>query len=170
MVTEKIVKLASPADTVRLQRLLERCSDYYELHEGCATPTDAGDYELNSIPPGLTQDGLWLFALQDNNNGTLHAAVQVLRNYPERGSWWIGLLVVAPVLRGSGIGSTLLRHVIDAAAADGATAIRLAVSVKNPRAASFWEAAGFRHTGQTQNATARGGHVDTVRMMARAIK
>lgn len=167
-VPQQLVRLAWPADVARLQHLLERCSDYYELHEGWPTPADAGQYELIPVPPGLMQEDLFVFALQDSG-GVLHAMVQLLRNYPQRRTWWIGLLVVAPELRGRGIGSVLLRHASEAAAAERATAIRLAVSVHNPRAESFWAAAGFRPEGQPQTAPARSGHVDTVRIMARVL-
>jgi hypothetical protein len=44
------VKLSAPRDEMRLHQLLERCSDYYELHEGCPTPSDAGEYELKADP------------------------------------------------------------------------------------------------------------------------
>jgi GNAT superfamily N-acetyltransferase len=163
-----VVKLVSPTDTARLQHLLERCSDYYELHEGWPTPADAGEYELTFVPPGRPQDDLSLLALEDDG-GTLHAVAQLLRDCPKPGTLWIALLVVAPELRGQGLGSVLLRHVTEAAAADGVTAIWLSVSVKNPSGARFWEAEGFRPTGETHNVTARSGHADTGRFMTRAI-
>lgn len=151
-----------------MQHLLERCSDYYELHEGWPTPADAGEYELTFVPPGRRLEDMFLLALEDDG-GTLHAVAQLLRHCPKPDTWWIGLLVVAPELRSQGLGAVLLQQVIDAAAADGVTAIWLSVSVNNPRGARFWEAEGFRPTGETHNATARSGHVDIGRFMARAI-
>jgi GNAT superfamily N-acetyltransferase len=164
----RLVKLVAPEDAARLQRLLERCSDYYELHEGCATPPDAGEYELTAIPPVSAPDDLHVLALEDDH-GVLHAVAQLVRNYPEQGVWWLSLLVVAPELRGRGIGPQLLQHALDAAAAAGATAMRLAVSSANPRAHSFWQRAGFDPTGQTMSVTARSGHVDTVHIMSREV-
>ena len=161
----RFVKLASPADAARLQQLLERCSDYYELHEGCPTPADAGEYELTSIPSMLEPEDLHVFALADAD-GTLHAMTQLLRNLPKPGDWWIGLLVVAPESRGQGIGGDLLRQAIELV---GATVIRLAVSVDNPRGQRFWESAGFRETGELVKVTARNGHVDTVRILSRGV-
>ena len=168
-IARELVRLTWPADVDRLQHLLERCSDYYELHEGWSTPADAGQYEL-LVPPGLLQEDLFVFALQDTV-GTLLGMIQLLRNHPQRGLWWIGLAVVAPEQRGRGIGSGLLRHASETAAADGATAIRLAVSVHNPRGESFWTAAGFRPEGEPRMApAARSGHTDTVRIMSRHLQ
>lgn len=160
------VKLSVPGDVVRLQRLLERCSDYYELHEGCTTPGDAGEYELTATPETATPGDLHVFAVEDPT-GTLHAMAQLLRNCPERGTWWIGMLVVAPELRGRGIGPRLLRHAYGVAAAEGATTIKLLVSTNNPRGQRFWEAAGFRDTEEIRAVTARSGHVEMGRILVR---
>jgi len=160
-----LITLASPADAPRLQRLFERCSDYFELHEGCPPPADTGEYELAFVPPA---GDLVVLALADDD-GALHAMVQLLRDYPQRGLWWIALLVVAPELRGRGVGSALLRQATEMAAAQGGTAIRLAVSVRNPRGRRFWEAEGFRDEGRITDVTARSGHVDTVRILSRAV-
>lgn len=165
--TLPIVRLTWPNDVARLQHLLDRCSDYYELHEGWPTPSDAGEYELIPVPSGFTQEDLFVFALDSGD--ALQAIIQLLRNYPRPGTWWVGLLVVAPEMRSRGIGSALVRHAIEAAAADGATTMRLAVSVHNPRGETFWTAAGFVPEGEPQKAPARSGHVDTVRLMSRAL-
>ncbi len=53
-------------------------------------------------------------------------------------------LYVMPDQQGAGCGSALLAHVIDAARADGETAIRLEYLDGNERAARFYAAKGFR--------------------------
>ncbi|HJW96047.1 MAG TPA: GNAT family N-acetyltransferase [Thermoanaerobaculia bacterium] len=158
----KFVRLEAPADIARLQQLLERCSDYYELHEGCPTPSDAGEYELTFVPPNYVPDDLHVFAFEDER-GVLQALLQLYRNCPQPGTWWIAFLVVAPELRSRGIGVQLLQHGLGII---GATSIRLAVSIHNPRGQKFWEAAGFRDTGKVADVTARNGHVDTVRILS----
>jgi GNAT superfamily N-acetyltransferase len=163
------VTLRAPRDEVRLQRLLERCSDYYELHEGWATPLDAGEYELKTDPNVAGGAELTAFALQERNDGPLDAMAQVLRDVPERGTWWIGLLVVAPELRGRAIGSELLRHVVAAAVAEDISTLKLAVSQRNARGLRFWQREGFVETGVTCSITARSGHAETGRIMIRKI-
>lgn len=162
----QLVRL-QPTDAARLQLLLDRCSDYYELHEGCATPADAGVYELSAPPPAIAAE-LYVVGLQ-TPSGALDAMIQILPNHPVPNIWWIGLLVVAPDVRSRGLGRVLLQYMLETAATAGATEMQLAVSVKNPRAQKFWSEAGFRETGRVCNVIARNGHVDSVRIMSRGV-
>ena len=164
-----LVTLHADRDAVRVQRLLERCSDYYELHEGWSTPADAGEYELALDPRAPKTASLLVLALEAESNGELDALVQIFTDAPEPGMWWIGLLVVAPELRSRGIGSDLVRQTLAAAAEAGIATVKLAVSLRNPRGQRFWENAGFRDAGTIYSVTARSGHVDQGRTMIRAI-
>jgi len=164
-----LVKLRADRDAERLQRLLERCSDYYELHEGWPTPADAGEYELTVDPKAPQTASLLVLALEQEGGGVLDAAVQVLIDAPEPGSWWIGLLIVAPELRSRGIGWALVQHTLAAAAEAGAGTMKLGVSLSNPRGQRFWESAGFRDTEKTFSVTTRSGHVNRGRIMVREV-
>jgi len=163
----KIVDLQL-CDAERVQQLLDSCSDYYELHEGCVTPPDAGAYELSAVPPTRSASDLLVVGLEDLS-GRVTALIQILRGYPADDIWWIGLLVVSPELRGEGLGRELLTHVCDAAVAALVPELQLAVSVNNSRAEKFWRGAGFVDTGRLCDITARNGHSDRVRIMRRAL-
>lgn len=162
-----VVKLHADRDAVRLQRLLERCSDYYELHEGWPTPADAGEYELNLDPTVVPKTANILVLALEGRDGALDGMVQILTDCPEPGIWWVGLLVVAPELRGHGKGSQLVQRALAAAAEAGIRTIQLAVSLKNPRGLKFWERAGFRDTEKRFSVTTRSGHVDDGLIMVR---
>lgn len=169
MSLRRVVRLVPSADVARLQDLLERCSDYFELHEGWPTPPDAAEYEFTCTAPEFTVDDLHPLAFE-GEDGALQAMAQLVRNYPKPQTWWISLFVVTPELRSCGVGAELLQCVFDTARADGATEIQLAVSVNNPRGARFWDAAGFRDMGRSGPVTARNGHVDTVRMLVARLR
>lgn len=168
MPIETIVRLTAGVDTERLQRFLERCSDYYVSHEGWSTPSDAAEHELSGVPPGSDSADLHVFAMTDAA-GDLVGVVQLLRDYPTGGTWWIGLLLVGPSLRGRGIGSRLLQYSFEFVRSRGGRHVRLAVSSNNAAAYEFWRAAGFHDAQQRRDVTARSGHVDTVRIMSREI-
>lgn len=163
-----IFRLRPEHDAGRLQELLERCSDHYMLHEGWPTPPDAGVHELTGVPAGRDPRDLHLFGMADVT-GDLIAAAQLLRDYPSEGAWWIGLLVVEPRHRSRGVGAELLQWVVETARGEGARSLQLVVSLRNERAARFWERAGFRDTGDRARVAARSGHVDHVRILAREI-
>jgi ribosomal protein S18 acetylase RimI-like enzyme len=168
-VPHTLVKLRGDRDAVRLQRLLERCSDYYELHEGWSTPADAGEYELTLDTKAPKTADLLVLGLEEESGRELDAAVQVLIDAPEPGTWWIGLLIVAPELRSRGLGSHLVRLTLAAAAEAGAGTMKLAVSLNNPRGQRFWENAGFRDAEKIYSVTSRSGHVDEGRIMVREV-
>src|SRR5215213_1984008 len=121
-----IARLNRAYDESILQELLERCSDYYLLHEGWPTPKDAAGYELSAVPDGRSADDLRVIGVA-SGTGELVAVAQLLRDYPADGDWWIGLLVVAPALRGCGVGSRLFEHVVQMVRAEGGRALYLAV-------------------------------------------
>ena len=75
--------------------------------------------------------------------GELTALIDITEGYPEPHAWYVGLLVVAPEARGSGLGAELYAHVEDFARARGGCAMRLIVQEQNPRALAFWTRHGF---------------------------
>lgn len=160
-----IAVLDRAGDESRLQGFLERCSDYYLLHEGRPTPADAARHELSAVPDGRSVDDLRLIGVT-SVNGELVAVAQVLRSYPADGDWWIGMLLVAPSLRGRGLGSLLFEHVMQRARAEGGRTVQLVVSSRNPRAKKFWEGLGFVETRRLERVDARSGQVDEVLILA----
>lgn len=157
------------ADESRLQEFLERCSDYYLLHEGWPTPKDAAEHELSVVPDGKSSADLHVIGMTAAA-GDLVAVAQLLRNYPGDGDWWIGMLLVAPPLRGRGVGSELLEHVTQFVRAEGGRSLQLVVSSRNPRAIKFWEGVGFVETDQIRRVSERTGLVDSLRVLSRELR
>jgi GNAT superfamily N-acetyltransferase len=74
------------------------------------------------------------------------ACIDLAYGYPDERTVTIGLLVVATPRRG--IGRAAVAHVEDLARAWGATRVRLAVVLTNTPALAFWDAVGYRATGE----------------------
>jgi len=125
-----------------VQRLYERCTDFHELAEGMPTRADSGAYELEALPPGKMSADKHVFGIVAAD-GELAGYVDLVRDYPERGEWWLGLLMLDPAARGAGLGSRVVRGAAEWAAARGARAILLGVLEQNPRAERFWRRQGF---------------------------
>ncbi|WP_375760677.1 GNAT family N-acetyltransferase [Corallococcus exercitus] len=126
-----------------LQPLLERCEDYYQLAEGRPALPDQARNLLNERPPGLAPGQGHLFALRDAQGG-LVGVLEALRDYPARGEWYIGLLLLAPEARGQGRGEAVLRAYEAHVRANGGRLIRVAVLEHNPAGRRFWERMGFQ--------------------------
>ena len=70
---------------------------------------------------------------------------------PKKGVHYIGHVGVDPDLRGQGIGTALMEHVIAEGRAIGRSTAELDVSVENPRAQELYERLGFRVTEQIES-------------------
>ncbi|HVR39340.1 MAG TPA: GNAT family N-acetyltransferase [Thermoanaerobaculia bacterium] len=125
-------------DVAIFQDLFERCSDFHELSEGSPTRPDAAAHELASVPPGGKPDDNFVIGIFDSEQ--LVAVLNLARNFPRPGEWWIGLLMLDPAVRARGLG----RRIVEAALPwSAASAMWLGVLEANPRAERFWRRAQF---------------------------
>jgi len=136
------IRRLRPGDAAAVQRLYERCTDFHELAEGMPTRPTAGAEEIEALPPGKMSTDKHLFGIVAAD-GELAGYVDLTRDYPERGEWWLGLLMLDPASRGAGLGSRVVRGAAEWAVGRGARAILLGVLEQNPRAERFWRRQGF---------------------------
>ena len=136
-----VVRL-TPDDAPHVQSLYERCNDYHVAHEGTPTRATAGEEELTSLPPGRSMEDKFSFGIYAPGR-ELIGYLELFRNYPADGEWWIGLLMLDPKMRRRGLGSRILRAASGWAASNAAQAIQLAVLESDDAAKSFWYRQGF---------------------------
>lgn len=123
-----------------LQALLERCADYYELHEGRPpTPTEAQD-EWDGVPDGTPRDHKHIVGLFAPD---LAGIVEVIRDWPRPGTWNIGLLLFDPAARRGGLGTRMMAAVDALADRAGADTLRITVIPANAGGMAFWRRQGF---------------------------
>ena len=134
-----------------LQGLLERCSDYYELHEGQPPRASAAADEFDTVPAAIPRENLFVLAFREG--GELIAEMSLIRDYPKTGEWWIALFVVDPRVRGRGWGARICRGIFRSLA--GSTML-LAVDEQNPRGDAFWRSLGFEETGRQDHVASSG--------------
>ena len=136
-----VTRLHDP-DRPAVQALLERCTDYFELVEGAPPGDHAVDDLWTDVAPGKTLDDKLLLGLWDLS-GHLVGLLDVMRDYPEPGEWFIGLLLIDPAQRSQGTGAEVYRAFATWAAGCGALAIGLGVVEANTGAYRFWQRLGF---------------------------
>jgi ribosomal protein S18 acetylase RimI-like enzyme len=135
-----------PDDVAVVQRLHERCSDFWELVEGAAPPPNFARELLDEVPPNGTLDHKHVFGVFEPD---LVALLDLYAGYPEPNAWYLSLLVIAPEFRGNGLGHDLLAHGEAYARARGGRAMRLIVQEQNSRALAFWMREGFVYEATT---------------------
>ena len=134
-----------------LQGLLERCSDYYELHEGEPPRSSAAADEFDTVPAAIPRENVFVLAFRDGDE--LVAEMSLIREYPKPGEWWIALFVVDPRVRGRGFGRRICRGIFRSLAG---SAMLLAVDEENPRGDAFWRSLGFEETGRQDHLASTG--------------
>jgi RimJ/RimL family protein N-acetyltransferase len=134
------------ADAPALQRLFERCTEFWELIEGARPAPEKAIEELTSIAPGRTIDDTFTFGVRED--GQLIAFVQMARGYPTESAWWIGLLLIDPAHRGRGLGAEIHGEIAAYVEARGGTALGIVVQVQNEAAYGFWRRLGYVETGR----------------------
>jgi GNAT superfamily N-acetyltransferase len=129
-------------DAPKLQKLLERCSDYFDMVEGRRPKGDAALREMRTTPPGVPRGNLTplgLFAV----NGALVGMILALRHYPRQNQWYLSLQLLEPKWRGRGAGKEAYLAFEAWAKSEKAEAILLSVVEVNRPAIQFWESVGF---------------------------
>ncbi|MCZ4316230.1 GNAT family N-acetyltransferase [Comamonadaceae bacterium G21597-S1] len=140
---EPELQMLSRARVSELQELYDACVDYFVHAQGQAAPADAALAEFDDRPDGVPAEAKVVFgSLQPD--GSCAAMVEGLRDYPQAGVWYLGLMLVRPALRSQGLGAALVRRFEHLARAAGAREIRLCVFDTAPRSRAFWERNGYR--------------------------
>lgn len=150
-----------PADTGILQDLFERCADHFVLHDGEPAGPDAAEIEFASLPPGRT-------SADKHVHGVVHAddprrlvgVLESVSGYPDETTWFLGLLLIDPAARGTGLGAAMLRSFEATVASDGYRAVRLAVIRPNVAGRRFWERCGFEWEATREHRPFGGLHHD----------
>ncbi|MDP2012553.1 MAG: GNAT family N-acetyltransferase [Phenylobacterium sp.] len=137
--------LISGSAVEELQVLLERCEDFEILVTGHPPGPYAAEALLTDAPPDHPlRDKFVIGAWTDRG---LTATVELLRDFPERHVWYLGLLLVAPEARGQRLGERILAAVKSWIISQDGRAVRLIVQDQNPAALRFWLAQGFVQIG-----------------------
>jgi GNAT superfamily N-acetyltransferase len=136
-------------DAEALQTLCEQCADYTEIVEGeRVSPTAAQDL-FQAAPPGRSLDDKFLYGVFDRQN-QLVGVLEGMRHYPEKGIWWIGLLMLAPQARGSGLGRKIVQSFFKYVRSASGNAVMLGVVEENRSAYRFWGQMGFELVRQSK--------------------
>ncbi len=137
----------TPDEAPAVQQLLEACADYCQMVLGRnPLPGDAEALYLMGPEAGRAAGDKLLYGIRPAEGGGLIGLLDVFRNYPEPGIWYVGLLLFHPAKRSGGIGREVLESVAAAARDAGARELQLNVVAQNIKAFAFWSRNGFAET------------------------
>ncbi|HXJ21676.1 MAG TPA: GNAT family N-acetyltransferase [Polyangia bacterium] len=125
----------------RLAAFCRRATDFFELVGGMpGGPETAADI-LAPLAAHITPGTIHRFGLE--SDGDLIGVLELLEGYPTADIWYVGLLVLVPDRRRSGLGSSVWAGARDWIQSRGGTWVRLIVQQQNTGARAFWEGRGF---------------------------
>ncbi len=162
------VRKLQSVDAEALQALCERCADFVMLVEGQDVSPDGAEELFQDLPPGRSIADKFLYGVFDRS-GRMDGVLEGCRNYPDEGTWWIGLLMFAPEARGRGLGRMVVESFAEHVRAEHGPAIMLGVVEDNQAAYDFWQRLGFEVVRTTEPRTF-GQKVQAVHVMRRAVE
>ena len=138
--TASAVRLGKP-DLPRLRELCLGCTAFYELVEARPATTATAAEILGPLDRKYAHGTKHVWGVE--SPGRLIAVAELLQGHPSHYDWYIGLLLVAPDRRRSGLGARFCKTLLSWMARKGAETIRLIVHQQNVDARRFWERQGF---------------------------
>ncbi|OJV62037.1 MAG: hypothetical protein BGO41_01535 [Clostridiales bacterium 38-18] len=144
-----IIKDVSHNDQIKIQELCNSCVDYFLISQGKpATGNEAQEF-LMVLPPNKTFEdkiNLGIFNIAED----LVGFVDLIRNYPQNGTWYIGLLLIDSKARRNGLGKYIIHEIIKMVKKDSGEKIKIGVLIENESALKFWESMGFVTTEKSE--------------------
>lgn len=141
------LRILGPEDAPELQRVLEMAPTFFLLVRGRAASSDEAFVLFSDLPPGKTLADKTVFGIEVA--GLLVGCVETMRGFPQPTTTMIGLLLIAETYQRRGLGAAVVAA-IEAHAVRGWRSARMRIGVvdTNGPALAFWQARGYRPTGQ----------------------
>lgn len=143
LITEKyIVKVLHEEDVEEINSLFVKSTDYFQKVFDRNPDIHDASTLFTTVPEGkLPEDKLVLGIYTKNNN--LIGLLDLVQNYPEQNTWFLGLLLVDPKERNQKIGTEVILALIKKATEISISKINISVEEHNKEAIRFWKNIGF---------------------------
>ncbi|WP_239256289.1 GNAT family N-acetyltransferase [Listeria ilorinensis] len=137
------VKFLNKTDVALVETVADASSDYFLIEQGRpATEADALAI-IQDLPPGKSKFDKFVMAILDEEDAPI-GVIDVVADYPRKGEWIIGLLLLVPDARKAGMGKVLHQVIREWAIDGGADTLRIGILAENEAAVGFWEHLGYR--------------------------
>ena len=132
----------------RIFEIYDTNQDFFLLTQGKIATIESSIHDINALPPNCDIEQKIFVSIWEN--GKVVCVLDLIEGYPERTSFWIGLLLVHGGLHGKKIGSKIVNAILNAAKSVGYKSAQLGVIETNTNGINFWQKHGFdilRHNG-----------------------
>ncbi|KGG80336.1 hypothetical protein Y919_06930 [Caloranaerobacter azorensis H53214] len=143
-----IFKKLSIDNEIQVFDLLSQCDDYFYLVEGRKADESSVKELFEDLPPGKHIDDKNIFGVFYNEK--LIGIVDLVQDFPEKGEWIIGLMLLHPDERRKGLGKAIHDIIVDIANEQKAKKLRIGVVEQNEKALKYWKNIGYKEIKRTQ--------------------
>jgi len=120
---------------------------FYEYHPPFVTRESILE-DMAALPPGKSYEDKFYFGFFEGE--TLVAVMDLIRDFPEKMTVFIGLFMMNPRYQGQGVGSKIIGECISRIQKWGYRSVRLGVDIGNPQSLAFWRKNGFTEISEDQ--------------------
>jgi GNAT superfamily N-acetyltransferase len=136
-----LIKPLTLDDESEIQAFLEECVEYKRMESGELPQPDDARLFLTDLPPGKTLEDKFCLAVEKDTR--IVALIDIMKNYPVYGFWWIGLLLIHPQEQGKGLGRKISNIILSQLSREDVQEIQLGVLEENEKGYEFWQKMGF---------------------------
>ena len=140
-----LTRLLEQSDIQHIYELCSKNEQYYRFHPPFVTVESIAE-DMEALPPGKDMNDKFFFGFFENNK--LAAIMDLIIDYPQQGTAFIGLFMMDKSMQGNGTGSFIISECVKYFQNSGFEKIRLAVDKGNPQSKAFWLKNGFAFTGE----------------------
>ncbi|WP_088810464.1 MULTISPECIES: N-acetyltransferase [Listeria] len=137
------VKFLNEKDIALAEHVCAKCEDYFQIEQGRKANSSDAHAILTDLPDGKTKFDKFVMAILDDQEEPI-GLIDVVADFPKKGEWIIGLLLLVPDAREAGLGRVLHQVIRDWATDGGAKSLRIGVLNENEAAKGFWEHLGYQ--------------------------
>lgn len=101
--------------------------------------------DMRALPPGMSFEDKFYLGFFENDR--LAAIMDLILNYPNPRTAFIGLFMMSRAAQGKGIGSRIISECFRYLRKQGYSFVRLGFAKGNPQSESFWKKNGFAPIG-----------------------
>lgn len=135
-------RLLRPPDLRSLQALFERATDYFEVATGQPPAADEAARAYVAGPPSKQVTDKRTIGIFTGNDA-LVGVLDALTDWPDAGTWTMGMLLLDPAHRGKGLGRASLTAYEAWAHSQGATRFHTAIVAHHEPGIRFITLAGY---------------------------
>lgn len=136
------IKILTENDRTIIEKFFEKASDYAILERGFSNPQLETESFINDLPPAKKLTDKFNYGIFDKNNN-LVGVIDLIKDFPTKGEFMLGLLEFVPAVRHQGLGKAVHKILIEKVRDLGAKSLRIGVLEVNNSAIKFWKSLGY---------------------------